>query len=133
MYEHQQLIFCFNFQYRIYILIIKGTGYAAIGWRPKSITKQCQVNPKLHDPRSLWSKSSDDSADDKSYPEAEGESEPEGESESESEPEGKAEGDHSNSEISLKESIEEAEAENSSEELVRKARKIINKSIGKIR
>ena len=122
----------FQFSIYIIIIIIKGTGYAAIGWRPKSITKQCQVNPKLHDPRSLWSKSSDDSADDKSYPEAEGESEPEGESESESEPEGKAEGDHS-SEISLKESIEEAEAENSSEELVRKARKIINKSIGKIR
>ena len=124
------MIFWFNFQYRIYIIIIKGTGYAAIGWRPKSITKQCQVNPKLHDPRSLWS--NDDGGDKSSYPEAEGESEPEGESESESEPEGKAEGDHS-SEISLKESIEEAEAENSSEELVRKARKIINKSIGKIR
>ena len=126
--------FYFNFQYRIFIFIIKGTGYAAIGWRPKSITKQCQVNPKLHDPRSLWSNNDDHDGDDKSsYPEAEGESEPEGESESESEPEGKAEGDHSNSEISLKESIEEAEAENSSEELVRKARKIINKSIGKIR
>ena len=50
------------------------------------------MNPKLQDPRSLWS--NHDDADDKSYPEAEGESEPEGESESESEPEGEAEGDH---------------------------------------
>ena len=69
-----------------------GTGYAAIGWRPKSATKQCQAYPKLHDkdPRSLWladEKSADPEA------EAEGESEPESEgksayAESESEPEG---------------------------------------------
>ena len=77
------------------------------------------------DPRSLWL-ADDKSADPEA--EAEGESEPESEgksayAESESEPEGES------GEKSLEDLIEEAETDGSSEEVVRKARKIINKSI----
>jgi len=112
---------------------VKGTGYAAIGWRPKSATKQCQIYPKIYDKseasRSLWKEgksaepevSSDDS-------EIDGQSEAEAVSEDEAE----------SKELNDEPGEAEAEAKSNDDELVedptlkpitRRARKVINKSI----
>ena len=106
---------------------VKGTGFVGIGWRPKSASKSCQAYPKLQDPERVLKKLAEELEhhhEDDVHSEAEGEAEGEAESEAEAESEGEAEAE----DASLEEDIEKASQEDSSE-LVRRARKIINKHI----
>jgi len=107
---------------------VKGTGFVGIGWRPKSASKSCQAYPKLQDPERVLKKLAEElkhhDEEDDVQSEAESEAEGEAESEAEAESEGEAEAE----DTSLEEDIEKASQEDSSE-LVRRARKIVNKHI----
>ncbi|TRY75553.1 hypothetical protein TCAL_06383 [Tigriopus californicus] len=78
------------------VMQIKGTGYAAIGWRPKTADKSCQRFPRIVSPEneSLDYDSSELNSDD-SEPEGENEakSDPESEAEAKAQAEGEAEGE----------------------------------------
>ena len=106
---------------------VKGTGFVGIGWRPKSASKSCQAYPKLQDPERVLKKLAEELKhhdDDEGDVQSESEAEGEAESEAEAESEGEAEAE----DTSLEEDIEKASQEDSSE-LVRRARKIVNKHI----
>lgn len=121
------------------VMQIKGTGYAAIGWRPKTADKSCQRFPRIVDPEneSLDYESSElNSADSEPEGEREAESESEPESNAESEPEGKSEAEaeaesHADSEAEPDSDNEAIEAEALSQSRSgRRVEKSIDVSIG---
>lgn len=67
------------------VMVVNGTSYAAVGWRPRSLTSSCknfpQIGPKASDAQS------EPKGEPKSEPEPEPKSEPEPEPKSEPEPE----------------------------------------------
>ncbi len=125
-------------------LRVKGTGYAAVGWRPKNASKKCQAYPKLYDrgeaARSLGELFEDEDGDaeveveaegKEAYAEAEAGAEVEGEPEdgkpegySDLEEDGKAEAEAESDDIDV-----EAEKNSKEDTQKRKARRIINKSV----
>ena len=90
---------------------IKGTGYAALGWRSKDAEASCKALPRIVDPFS-HDHDHDHDHDGHSHAEPEAEGEPEGEAESEAEAEAEAEVNHrAPKSQSLIDSEAEAEAE----------------------
>ena len=95
----------------------KGTGFVGIGWRPKSLTKQCQKLPKLGEEL-------DGDDDDEDEAEEAAASEPESEPETEPEPE-------KTSDSEIADAIEkESTEQGGSVRQARTVRKSIDVSIG---
>ncbi|XP_045106315.1 uncharacterized protein LOC123501521, partial [Portunus trituberculatus] len=76
------------------VLVNNGTSYAALGWRPAGIGKECKGFPYIPDESlasSAWRPKDDDALVPEGNPEPESEPEPEGEPKTEPEPEGEPE------------------------------------------
>lgn len=77
------------------IMVVNGTSYAALGWRPRGLTKSCknfpQIGPVASEGSSNGSAEPEPNSEPKSEPEPSSEPEPNAEPKSEPEPEPKSE------------------------------------------
>ena len=78
------------------VMVVKGTSYAAVGWRPLSLKPTCKGFPYLEDPKPVVSTTEQPTASALPEPEPEPSAEPEPEPEPSAEPEPKGH-DHDHS------------------------------------